>query len=1828
MSDTGKRVWAAFTSFMLVLCLVPMQGIAEAVSEVGEQDAHETEEILEVDEPLEMEGSSERNEPIEQEEPPVEEPVEQVEPLEEEADAAEVAALEEPSLQVQADDSDSDITSVAVSYVDDDGTTETQDECRQLCATDTQMVASESGSQAWYVVDGVVDTNYAAISVTGDINLILADGASLLCGGLVVNRGSTLRIYGQQLGDGALKCSHGVAISNKGSLCLYGGRITGSGTGIRNGGDLLLHGGAITGNTCGIDMMSGKLTVGHAPVVEGNGRGDMPQNIALSIGATLRVDSVLRDQDKDARIGLTLKDMDSIVYSQMKFTAGYSTYHSGVDPNEYFFCDNPNLSVAHGTTNGEAMLLLNISYVDEKGNAAYYDGAWTDITSSTSELAADGWYAVTRNETIAERLKVSRKAKLVLFDGVTLTCEKGIEVTGSLTIYGQAEQTGALVATAKDENRAGIGANEKNNGTVTICGGNIKATGAKYGAGIGGGGKGGGGGTINIYGGNVEATSGNEAAAIGGGNDGGSGGKITIYGGTVTAKAQDQYGSGIGGGDGGKCGTVTIKGGTVTATGASFGAGIGSGDEAGDNTGTITISGGDVKAYGGDEAAGIGGGNEVGGGTVKITGRHTTVLAKGACTNNKQYGAAIGGGDKGDGGSITIEGGAYVEAYSAENKRGQTIGHGHGTDKEGKLAFGADMAVKDDNGPVSKRVETCRNTQHVIVYRCKHEKGSCTPTPDGLKHVVKCNYCDMEGTGDHDYDDDGLCMCGMHKYTITLEPGSGTGAPQIVYSYQGPLQPGGDYVLPGVDNVPFEPPMEGISLLGWKIGDVYYRPGQRIMVMRHMTLTALWTTPWQMLQKSIDDAADGDTVTCDEDVTALFKEDPITIPAGKTITIDLAGHRLDRGLKYEGSRANGSVLVNAGTLTIRNGTITGGNATGDGGGICNTGSLAIDSVSVIGNGAEGNGGAISNTGPNASTQLTETNVTHNFALGDGGGVFNNGAKTSLIDATVTRNEAGGNGGGVYVDDTGGGGEALEITGAVTVEDNVGMGGSNNTYLTQGKLLKVADSLAAEARVGVTTEQTPSPKRAVMLTGSKIESLIADLHSFTSDNESYAIGFGTTGSVVLGQAATIRFDAGIGTGQMDSVTTAVAGKYKLPACDFEGPIDGTFVGWLVGDAIEPVDPGTKIDVVGDVTVTAKWVTLWTDLQERINEAKDDATVALIGDTKAYLASDPITISKGKSITIDLAGYSLDRRLATEDAREGGSVIENNGTLTLTGGGIVTGGNVKGNGGGISNMGTLTLDGVVVSGNAATNNGGGIYAYGRVTIVGGSITDNVAELYDGGGIYNSGRLRIDGCSITNNTSGNQGGGVLAVTGSQMSVSGPTVIAGNKGNKGGQDDNVYLRQTALIDVADELDTSAHIGVSSAFIPTSEEPVTISSGLKGKGDVSYFTSDDASYVIGADESGEALLGTPVTVSFTAGGARGSMENVSVACGSWWSIPECEFVGDFGDTFAGWTVGNESYVRWPGQRMKVTDDAVLRATWNASGAIKFPTFRTVSLVLSGRIGVNFFVDLTMLEGAEREASYVTFEVNGVTQDVPYDVDFTDARTGKYHGFTCYVNSIQMAEDIQATLHYGDGLIVGMVYSVEDYVKYAEGHRGSFDAKVLSLVECLADYGHYAQPMLAAENGWVIGEDYAEMKTHFTDSYDLVDIKAGLAGYAAKKDFGGTRVGSATARLWLDSGTMIEMVLKPAKGQTLSAGDVTATFAVQGKEPVVEQRRDGSVSVRLDNVSAHQLGVPLVARCDGKEVLSLSALSYAGIAIGLSTESELAMSALYCYHAAALGRNG
>ena len=169
-------------------------------------------------------------------------------------------------------------------------------------------------------------------------------------------------------------------------------------------------------------------------------------------------------------------------------------------------------------------------------------------------------------------------ATIILKDGTTNTVTgfhqeyPGIHVlSGTLTIKGETEGTGKLIASSNGWG-AGIGGGYGIDcGNIEIQGGKITATGGSSAAGIGSGS----GGTcsdITISGGTVTATGGDKGAGIGSGNNAGCG-DITITSGVtkVTAKkgssADNSIGKGYG--RGASCGTVTI-GGTVYWNGSAY----------------------------------------------------------------------------------------------------------------------------------------------------------------------------------------------------------------------------------------------------------------------------------------------------------------------------------------------------------------------------------------------------------------------------------------------------------------------------------------------------------------------------------------------------------------------------------------------------------------------------------------------------------------------------------------------------------------------------------------------------------------------------------------------------------------------------------------------------------------------------------------------------------------------------------------------------------------------------------------------------------------------------------------------------------------------------------------------------------------------------------------------------------------------------------------------------------------------------------------------------------------------------------------------------------
>ena len=267
----------------------------------------------------------------------------------------------------------------------------------------------------------------------------------------------------------------------------------------------------------------------------------------------------------------------------------------------------------------------------------------------------------------------------------------GLEKTskGTLTLKDDKKddnkKAGSLKATG-GKYGAGIGGGRYHDGEyITITGGRVNATGGEEGgAGIGGG-YDGNSKNITITGGTVNATGGENGAGIGGG-DYGSGENITITGGTVTARGGEAS-AGIGGGRCNDGKNITITGGTVTADGNDLGAGIGGGAEGSGKN--ITITGGTVTADGNDLGAGIGGGAEGSGEDITITGGRVNA------TGGKN-GAGIGGGINGSGINVTVSGAAQVTATASKSDdwdsadTGATIGNG-GSVEDGDLVNGEEI---------------------------------------------------------------------------------------------------------------------------------------------------------------------------------------------------------------------------------------------------------------------------------------------------------------------------------------------------------------------------------------------------------------------------------------------------------------------------------------------------------------------------------------------------------------------------------------------------------------------------------------------------------------------------------------------------------------------------------------------------------------------------------------------------------------------------------------------------------------------------------------------------------------------------------------------------------------------------------------------------------------------------------------------------------------------------------------------------------------------------------------------------------------------------------
>ncbi len=158
----------------------------------------------------------------------------------------------------------------------------------------------------------------------------------------------------------------------------------------------------------------------------------------------------------------------------------------------------------------------------------------------------------------------------------------------------------------------------------------------------------------------------------------------------------------------------------------------------------------------------------------------------------------------------------------------------------------------------------------------------------------------------------------------------------------------------------------------------------------------------------------------------------LAVAAPATVTVK--NLTVSRGFTTDG----GNGIINTGTLTLTNCTVSGNTVGGDfGGGIFNNGgTLTLNSSTVSDNSGPGSsGGGIANNG--GTLTLNNSVVSGNTADFNGGGLDNGGTLTAR-NSTVSGNTAGNTGGGIFNVNFGGTGGTMTLTSTVVNRNSAPM----------------------------------------------------------------------------------------------------------------------------------------------------------------------------------------------------------------------------------------------------------------------------------------------------------------------------------------------------------------------------------------------------------------------------------------------------------------------------------------------------------------------------------------------------------------------------------------------------------------------------------------------------------------------------------------------------------------------------------------------------------------------------------------------------------------------
>ena len=235
--------------------------------------------------------------------------------------------------------------------------------------------------------------------------------------------------------------------------------------------------------------------------------------------------------------------------------------------------------------------------------------------------------------------------------------------------------------------------------------------------------------------------------------------------------------------------------------------------------------------------------------------------------------------------------------------------------------------------------------------------------------------------------------------------------------------------------------------------------------------------------------------------------------------------------------------------------------------------------------------------------------------------------------------------------------------------------------------------------------------------------------------------------------------------------------------------------------EEVTNEVKLFSVSENDVCQIGETGYASLKEAFENAPETATVTLLKDITGMTTGDIATVPAGKTILLDMAGKSI-----TVDSNFQGRPIVNNGTLTVTGNGVIdSSASEFGGYGAINNFGALTVENGTFRGSVMAD---GAVVFVRdgseATINGGLFEGATCAVYNASKLtINDGTFRSTSCTETTDSAGNKhwaycvrsegelyfnGGSVTGVHG------GLAIIGGYAEMRGGESQTVGCEHSAV--------------------------------------------------------------------------------------------------------------------------------------------------------------------------------------------------------------------------------------------------------------------------------------------------------------------------------------------------------------------------------------------------------------------------------------------------